>query len=247
MPYANFTLAALRTRLQVRWESAAFWTDEEARLGLNEGLRVWNALTGSWRERIALSAAGGPYLTLPGMLVWPTRVAFNETPLHRSSFHALDQARPGWEGETTASGGSVPTTPIVWAPSGVTEIAIWPTDAGATNHLTVDGIARTPVLVNDADTVDISDGHIASILDYALLHAAFKLPGLLSLTRGKLQQVLAAAGQENNRLLASSAYKRAMGKDDDRHWTPLRRPERVLTSPTSIGPDLTDLRRVVPN
>ena len=55
MPYQAVTLATLRTRLQNRYGNVAFWSNEEARLALNEALRYWNLFTGRWRTRIVLA------------------------------------------------------------------------------------------------------------------------------------------------------------------------------------------------
>ena len=99
-------------------------------------------------------------------------------PLIPCSMFDLDNGRPTWRLETIASGGDVPTYHTYWAPISLQQIAIWPAlNTGGTGELVADGVANTPVLVEDADTVDLGDETQDILVDYALHCIAFKLGG----------------------------------------------------------------------
>lgn len=226
MPFTTFTLATLRTRLAERVESVAFFTEDDARDAINRSLRVWNLLTGTWRTRAVVAAVANQTIySLPAMLSAPVRVSWLESPLGYSSWTDLTLARSGWLGETTASGGEVPTSPAVWAPHGLLGVALWPTPAAAGVSFVVDGVAATPVLTEAYETLDLDDGVIAPILDLALAFLAFRLGGvLLPQCRLRLRAGLQAALLQNDRLRASSAFLASLGVDPDRALRPRRLP-----------------------
>src|SRR5262245_43205826 len=156
-----------------RWDQVVFWTDEEARLALNEALREWNLLTGRWRTRALLSgSAGNPESALPASMTYGMRVTTAAgQPLQPTSLLELDLALPQWRGQTASP-------PLLWAPISLTRIAVWPTYAVNTpNGLIADGVLRTPVLVADSSSVNLGDEIIDVIVDFALHVAAFKEAG----------------------------------------------------------------------
>jgi hypothetical protein len=109
MPYTTYTLAALIGLLTGRWDGTPFWTGEEARLALNEGLRLWNLYTGTWTRRVVLSPTviDQVWYAVPGTLTWAARLTINGVPLGPPVGLAdLDDGRPGWEAEHTATGGA---------------------------------------------------------------------------------------------------------------------------------------------
>lgn len=226
MPHTTVTLADLKVSLQQRWDGEAFWTEEEARLALNESLRDWNLLTGMWRRRLTLStAAANPELALGATMTYGMRVRLSTgQPLHPTSTLELELGRPTWRLETTASGGAVPTAPLLWAPQSLQTIVIWPATALiGVNNLLVDGVSNTPVLDQDGDTVDLDDSLIDTLVDFALHVAAFKEAGpRWRATRDYFQNFLQAAGEENGLLKTNQKYRRWAGLDRRRDLQPAK-------------------------
>jgi hypothetical protein len=214
--YTTVTLADLKVGMAQQWDDSVFWTEEEARLAINEALRDWNLLVGRWHRRLTMSTGAGTVeYALASTLLYGTRVTVGTVPLIPASLLELDLARPTWRSETTASGGDVPTTPIHWAPISLQRIAIWPATAGVgVNNLLVDGVSATPVLVEDADTVDLGEELHDPLLGYALHVAAFKEGGARwQATLPAFTAFLQLAAQENSLLKVSKAYRRFAGLD----------------------------------
>jgi hypothetical protein len=219
MAYTTVTLAELKVGMTQRWDEAIFWTDEEARLAINEALRDWNLMVGRWSRRLTLNTGAGTVeYALGATLIYGTRVKVGTVPLIPTSILELDLGRPTWRSETTASGGDVPTTPTLWAPVSIQRIAIWPATSGAiVGGLIVDGVANTPVLIEDADPVDIGEELHDTLLDYALHVAAFKEGGARwQATLEYFTTFLQAAAEENALLKTSKAFRRFAGLD--RRW-----------------------------
>jgi hypothetical protein len=232
MPYQQTTWATLRQRLQDKWEDVPFWTDAEALLAFNEGLRVWNTLTGWWKRRITVATTANTIrYTLPGTLVYRTRVEFNGQAMFNSSVPDLDNGRWRWMIEHTTSGNGVPTRPMLWAPLSLQKIVIWPADAGGGNTLTLDGVSATPVLVNTTDYLDIGEDTVTVLLGYALHAAALKKAGpYFAATQKFFRSFLMAAAEENDQLKTSQVYRRYLGldvKDQRMRGTPTRLDERA--------------------
>ena len=223
MAFQQRTLADLKVTLTAQTDHARFWSDEEARLAINEALRDWNLLTGVWRRRVRYSTnAAATTYALGSTLTYGMAVRIDGLPLLPTSIWDLDLGRPTWRNETVASGGGVPTVPTIWAPLSLQQIVIWPaTVTTVPNALTVDGISATPVLVEDADFVDLSEAHLDLLLDYALHLLTFKQGGPIWLgTAPAFQAFLRAAAEENGRLKAHQAFRRAAGLDYRRGLQP---------------------------
>lgn len=226
MPHQTTTLAQLKVGMAQRWDGTPFWLPEEARRAINEALRLWNLLVGRWHTRATLNVVGGQvqYVT-PAALTFNARVKIvGVGGLIVTSTFELDYGRPQWRLETTASGGDVPTTPIHWAPEGLQTIDLWPAPAAsATNGLIIDGVANTPILVNDASFVDLGDELLDPMLDMALHIAAFKEGGpRWAATREFFTTFLKLAAEENKLLKRSRAYRTFAGLDRRRDLTPTR-------------------------
>ena len=219
MAYALVTRAQLRGYLQSRLGAAGttFWRDAELNMLIQLVLREWNALSGYWKGKVDLCSGAGTtanqvWYTVPGTMTSTCRVDYNEQPLQASSIHDLDYGQPNWESETTSSGGNVPTTPQMWAPAGLNLIAIWPADATGGNSLFIDGIAKTPVFIDDASYVDIGSEELNAILDELQHIATFKEGGEEFQASTALHQAfLKGAANRNQILMGSAPFRRWMG------------------------------------
>lgn len=224
MPYQSITLATLQTRLAERHESAAFWVAEEARLAINEVLRVWQLLTGYWKVQVSVNTpAASPWVTIPGTLFLPIRVQWGTTgkSLLQGSIPSFDNGRSTWEGETTTTSG-LPSTPTDWAPAGARLIAIWPADNAGGNPLLVDGLATTPVLVVGGDFIDVSEAELNAILGMALHILAFKEGGArFAATLVHRVAFYNQAAELNSRLRASAFFKKFLTLDRGRYEQPI--------------------------
>jgi hypothetical protein len=228
MAYLEVTLAEFRQVLRGRFDGVPFWTPQNELMAINDGLRTWNMLTGTWRTRVTFETDTPnetPWYTLPGCLTYSTRVTWNGIPLDLSSIDDLDNGRVNWEGEATSMHSvdpQIPERPVMWAPAGIALIAIWPYDVAGCDALVVDGVARTPVLVKETDKIDIGQEDFHTLLDYDLHFLAFKEGGARfksSLTLYK--EFIWAAGERNSRFKTSQLYRRIMGTDLGRSSRPV--------------------------
>lgn len=224
MPYTAVTLAALQTQLLAAYDGTPFWSASQARDALNEGLQQYNLLTGFWKQRISLPlVANEPWVTIPGTMVMGTQVFVDQRPLGLSAVSDLDNGRAGWETERTNTGADVPTRPTLYAPEGLSLIAIWPAPHDAPHSLQVDGVAATPVLVNPADYIDIGEEEQGAICGYALHALAFGIGGaVLQSTLPHFQTFMAACADRNARLRGSAFYRAAMNVDGNQMLVPAR-------------------------
>lgn len=211
------TLADLRGRLLVYVDQAAFWTDEQARLALNESLYLWNLLTGVWHkpEVKLTTATNWDYVTTAALLL-TTRVVVNGVPLAKVSRVQLDHARPRWRNETTTTGGDVPTRPTMWAPIGLTHFVIWPADAVGGAAMAIDGVAVTPILNDDAATVDLGEDELDPILAFAHHVLSFSSGGLFEQTQGALAGLMKAAAETNDGLKTTELYRQLVTREAGR-------------------------------
>lgn len=223
MPYHRQTLDDLREDLKRSWESTPFWSDDEATRYLNHSLRFWNLLTGYWRKKVLVAASGDAYLAVPGTITFGLQVVYGLSgrPLQPSGLADFDYGRPSWETEAAGGGGTIPTEPQLWAPVGLTMLAIWPYPAVG-KSLLIDGIANTPILSAPGDFVDADDFAITAIEHFALNVACFKR-GLQSVQATNLffRDFLEDAANTNQRLKRTSFYRKFMGKDAERLIRPL--------------------------
>lgn len=224
MPYQAITLERARNLLRSRTDSSVFWTDEEARLALNEALREWNLLTGRWKTRLTVTVpAQTARVPLPDAFTFGARVLRTDgQALDPTSLVELDLGLPAWRQQTTSDGGTVPTSPRLWAPESLTTIVLWP-HLQAAGSLVVDGIAATPLLDTDASWVDLGAEHVTPILGMALHLLTFKEGGpRFRATRPLWVAFLQAACQENTRLKGQQVFRRLAGLDRRRDLQPLR-------------------------
>lgn len=230
-----YTRADLRERLADRYEDVPFWATEDADDALNEAFLLWNLLTGQWRTSVAIPAIAATWdYDLTQALVFGARVSYNGQPLDVSSLWDLEQARPGWRAETTASGGDVPDRPMLWAPVSLLYIHVWPAVATTTGTFLIEGVAATPQLLNDEQAVDLTEDLLTPLLDGALHVCAFSEGSDRFLaTSAQWLSFLTAAVSHNSQLKSSAVCRRYLGLDRGRDFRPTR------GAPTFPPPALT--------
>lgn len=239
MPWTRYTLASLRTHLAARVDQVPYWSPEEQRLALNEGLAFWNLLTGTWKTRVTIDAdpASSPLMALPATLVFGVRVAYQGQPLANSSLVDLMRGRPSCWTENVGTGAPVPTRPMIWAPVSLALIAVWPrVDRFIPGAITVDGIAATPTLTSEDASVDLEDGVLDVLLGYALHALTFKEGWQRFAATGQyLKAFLALAAEQNSQLTASAAFRQYMGQAR-KDLVPTRGvPERLTAAVSAAG------------
>ena len=225
MPYTTTTLAQLQARLADRYENVPFWTAEEGRLAINESLRVFQALTGYWKQRITITVpALEHWVPIPGTIMQRTRLELNNKIIGRTSLVAMKYGHPFWQTDTVLSGGSVPTTIKNWMPAGLSLVGVWPAPI-ANQSVIVDGIAQTPILVNPGDFVDLGDEEFSTLLGFALHLLSFKAPDALFAASTPFRDAFyAAAALRNAQFKASDFYRHYTGLDVARSEQPTHRP-----------------------
>jgi hypothetical protein len=221
MAYSSITRAQLRGLLDNQLDnlSQTFWRTDEKNKLIQDGLRFFNLLTGYWRARAVMTtSANTAWYALPGTITSSMRVSWESYPLAGpTSWHDLDFGRPSWENETTASGGDVPTRPVLWSVAGVNMLAIWPADAAGNSTLIADGIASTPILTQDTDLVDIGQDELNELMNYLQHIASFKEGGKeFSATQDEFKSFLKSCGQRSSIFRASSTYRKYLGLDKSR-------------------------------
>lgn len=222
MAYTQIPLSTLRLRLQAKFESVPFFTIVEQDVAINEALQWYNLYTGLWKRRVsATTSANLVYYSTPSTLVYNSRMEFNGKLLNQSSLTDMDNGRAGWEGETTADGGDVPSSPQTWIPVGLLMFALWPADAAGNNGLLIDGVHTTPTLTLPTDTIDIDDSEIDAILGEALYILCFKDPARAPKVGGWHDEFLRTILAQNGRLRAANAFRAAQGSDLARQQRPL--------------------------
>jgi hypothetical protein len=218
MAYQQISLAQLQQALSQRVDGVPYWTPEEARRAINEGLRILSAATGMWRTSISVpTIPGNHYVPLPGSLVQGTRVTWNGLPLEPVTLTDLSWSIRNWRGTTTSTPGA-PPRPIYWARASLTLLMIYPADSFAsvagTHSIQVNGVRNTPILINPTDFIDLGQEQFDTLLGYAQHVLAFKLGGqaLVSTYPGWLA-LLKTAAEENRQFAKSGWYRKVMGLD----------------------------------
>lgn len=215
MSYTQVTLSQFRTDLLAAVETVPYWSTAEANTAINEAIRVWNLLTQQWKTRVIVSSvASQHWYTLPSACLVPFRVIWVSDPLYPSSVSDLDNSKPGWEGQAAGSAG-VPTRPMLWAPKGINRICLWPAPSTSSVNFAVDCIQSMPTLSADGDYIDLGREEQGAIILYALHRLAYKEGGPRFQASGSyLKLFLTLAGERNNRLRATTFYKRVVGGPD---------------------------------
>ena len=204
--------------------ASSLWRDTELNFLIQESLRFYNLLTAYWKTRATLvTVANQVWYSTPGTITSNMRISFNGFPMRAESMYAMDFARSGWESETTASGGDVPTRPRYFVIGGLAKLAIWPADAAGGNSLVLDGIAVTPLLTADASFIDVGQEDMNHLLDLCQHLAAFKEGGEeFKSSMTSFKSFLEGAGARNAILLRCATYRKWLGLDTGRRSRPLK-------------------------
>lgn len=229
MSYQAITLADLQTALAARTDANPWWSAEQARLALNEGLRIWNAATAQWTAKLpAVAVPNDPFVPVTSALTQATRVLWNAIPLEKCSLADLDYGIPAWRGALAGQAGH-PSRPSYWAPVALNLLVVYPAVVVFPTALEIAGVAATPLLVNAGDFVDLGQEQHDVLLGYALHVLTFSVggPRLVQTYPGWIRFLQAAAAQ-NRQFAASAFYRRLLGLDAQR-W--LRRQERPAVNP----------------
>lgn len=229
MAYNTITRSQLRTQVvaQLGAAGSTFWRTTELNFLIQESLRFWNLATGFWRTTATLTtSANTVWYALPNAITSQMRVNFQSQAMTPVSVYDMDYGRAAWENETTTSGGDVPTRPMHYIIGALNLLAIWPADAAGNNQLLVDGLASTPILVNDSDFVDIGQDELTSLLRYIQHVASFKEGGgEFKATQPLFQQFLAQAATRSGILKTSAIYRKFMGFDKGKASKRFRQPQ----------------------
>ena len=221
--YAQFTLAQLLTLFYQQLDNnQAFFLPDEATRILQEAFRVFNCLTGFWRDRVdaGFTVAGQHWYTTPAGLSYILRVEVDEVVMQATTVYDLDYGRPTWESET-ATGTEIPQA---WAPAGVNLFALWPASLAGGESLIIEGVTPAPVLTN-VGFVNLGEDELEMILDEALHIAQFKEGGQeFEASQLSHQEFLKEAGERNSVLMTSAKFRTWMGLTDQKA-RPMRQPD----------------------
>lgn len=214
MAYAQITVSQLVDAVYERLgNNRVFWREDEAYRFLNEGLRVWNLLTGLWRGRIdmGLTVANQTWYALPVGISYGLRMELNGQPLDPTNLWDLDYGQPGWESDSAA-------VPMMWAPAGLSYIALWPKSLAGGESLVLQGVLPAPqyTIADVASFVDLGRDDQDSVADYAAHVMRCKEGGQeFEASQEQLKQFLKGAASRNGLLMQSSPFRRWMGLVDD--------------------------------
>ena len=221
--YAQYTLAQLLTLFYEQvGENQTFFRQDEATRILQEAFRVFNCLTGFWRDRIdmGLTVAGQHWYATPPGLTYIYRVEVNQVVMQATTLYDLDYGRPTWETET-ATGTDLPQC---FAPAGVNLFALWPASSAGGESLIVEGVTPAPVLMN-VGFVNLGQDELEMILDEALHIAQFKEGGQeFEASQEVHKEFLKEAGERNAVLMQSAKFRTWMGMTSQKS-RPMRQPE----------------------
>lgn len=207
---------------------AAFWTDSEITKFINAGLRTWNCLTGFWAGNVTFpTIANRPYYPLPNTtLVFGARVELDGQPLQQGTLFGWDQQNPQWMSDRGE--------PEQWAPVGIAIIAMNPIPPNGGQSLKVYGTSVTPVLVNPGDFINIGREDFNALTDYIAHTLQVKSGGMeLQTSIPAYKAFIAAAGVRNEKLRATTFYRKLLGNEQDRQLKMIRRLLQPVTKDAS--------------
>lgn len=138
-----------------------------------------------------------------------------ELPSYREmSIYDLDQGYYAWRTETATT---TTQRPEYWAPIGISKFALYPR-TGAEITLRILAYADTTPFASSASYIDIDEGHLQKVIDYAHSLLAFKegIPEGTDSSKPLKELFLAAARDRNAELRHTSLYMNYMGHDESK-------------------------------
>ena len=224
--YVQLTLSQLQALFYegVGGNRAFFRADEATRI-LQESFRVFNCLTGFWREPVTAgtTVAAQHFYAVPAGQNFVLRVLLNGVALQNSSLYDLDYGREAWESEVCTS----TTLPQAWAPAGLRQFAIWPASFAGGESLVCECVIAAPVLTA-VSFVNLGQDALECILDYATHIAQFKEGGQeFQASEVLLKQFLKAAAERNGVLKQSSKFRSWLGLSSEKK-RPMRQPDAQI-------------------
>lgn len=233
MSYTSQTLGDLLTALAARYEGSPFWSADDARRAINEGLRIYNLITGIYRgETDPLTLIPeDEHFRVSGNVIKVTRVwvVGQPRPMTMTSIAALDRVASNWSQLNT----QLPNVrvqwpvPSFWAPIGLTEIVIFPRVAQADFlvapvQVRVSGVVNAPILNSPSDPVNLGLEETSTLLGYALHTLSFaKGAEALAKTKPLLVAFYRACALRSATFAASSLYRQMTGYDRLRAYAPM--------------------------
>lgn len=224
MAFQRVTLAQLRAQLLDRLgSSGSFWGTEELNAAINEGISVWQMLTGEQvttiTQTISTTAANLFDVSTThanGKVLSVLRIApANTASLREMSVYELDQGFYGWRTETASS---TAQRPEYWAPLGLTKFFIYPR-SGATNVvLNVQAYYDHTPLSSDASYIDMDEASLSKVLSFVQALLMFKqgIPEGTDNTQALREMLLEAAASKNSEVTKFALYRAYMGQDDSK-------------------------------
>ncbi len=210
MAFQEYSPAQLESLLYQRLgNNTTFWRSQEIGLILKEAFRIFNCLTGYWRERVTmpLTVAGQVWYNTPAGLTYIYRMEINNIPMGSSSLWDLDYGQPSWECDTGF--------PQVFAPMGTNLFALWPASENGGESMIVDGVIPAPDPTTGA-FVNLGQEELTAILDYSEHLAQFKEGGQeFEASQLLLQKFLKYCGSRNAMLMQSAKFRTMMGLTDE--------------------------------
>lgn len=217
MGYSSVTLNQFLDEAWSRVNNRQFYNDDELIRYINEGLCMWQLMTGYWRDSVDIKTEGGRiWYDVSPYLLKVLRVEYNGTPLMKDNVFSMDWCKGLWEfGQASA--------PTRWFPMSLNYIGINPS-AGGGETLTLTGLSHAPTFTTHNDTVNINRWIVDPILDYVQHIASIKSGGNeLTATTRLYRSFVDAAAKQNNKMRLTSIYRKTLGEDLDGQQQPNNR------------------------
>jgi hypothetical protein len=234
LPYQTVKFGFLKSLLRGRLRNSYFWTDSELTVNLNECFSIFQVGTLNWKERFRLTTEGGRMFYditavpddagVPGRILMPLRVTFNDVPLDFATIADMDEGIPYWQTQATGQSG-VASRVQLWGNVGLNFLFIWPSDGQGGNGLGLDCAVRAPQFATDGSQdnnfVNLDSSAIQSLLGEAEFICSFKRGiGEVRRTMPKHVNFMRLLAESNSLFRASNLYAEQYGQQTDRKANP---------------------------
>lgn len=202
-----------------------FWADAEINWMINESLRVWNVVTGYFKDSQSVTLTFGASnfyspASFSGEGTIILRIETGVTHLDSITLKELNLLSPTWLG-------LVGTSPSYWFHIGLNVVALQPNATGTT-PITTYYIDTAPIPSSDGSYIQVGEEDMNAIIEYVGFIASIKEGGQeLKDATSSLKFFLDAASKYNARVLQTSLYKRILGLPRQQQ----SRPETLMNMP----------------